>query len=105
MNKNTNLQSGWIYPLVDPDRYWDEDDADRYAISPDKRYSYALIPSDLDPGDCYVVDAWISDENGNPHPGYDQCPVPILKEDVDLSRGRKLGAPCPTRQSIFGARA
>jgi hypothetical protein len=95
------LRAGWIYPLGDPDRYWDEDDAERYGIDPDKRYSYARVPAESDPGECYLVDMWIVDEEGRIHPGYDACPVPIQKQDLDITRGRPGAGTTPRPRNVF----
>jgi hypothetical protein len=95
------LRAGWIYPLADPDRYWDEDDADTYGIDPDKRYSYARVSTDADPGECYIHDVWIVDDEGRIHPGYDSCPVPVRTDDLVLSRGRPMAGETPKPKSIF----
>ncbi|MFZ3481860.1 hypothetical protein [Sphingomonas sp. 3-13AW] len=97
------LRAGWIYPLKDPDEYWDEDDADKYDIEPDKRFAYARVPSEADPGDCYIHDVWIVDDEGCPHPGYEATPTPIRTEDLDLERGRLLPGATPKPMSIFDA--
>lgn len=98
---SVGLQAGWLYPFVDPDQYWDEDDAETYDIEPEKRFSYARIPTDAHPGDCYILDAWIVDDEGRMHPGYDACPVPVRKEDLDLERGRPLAGETPKPKTIF----
>jgi len=95
------LQAGWIYPLADPDRYWDEDDADTYGIDSQKRYSYARVATDADPGECYIHDVWIVDDEGRIHPGYDSCPVPVRTDDLVLSRGRSMAGETPKPKSIF----
>lgn len=95
------LRQGWIYPLNDPDRYWDEDDAETYGIDPDKRYSYVRIPTGSDPGTPYVLDVWIVDDEGNTHPGHDACPIPILVEDFSIEMGRHLAGETRKPKSIF----
>ena len=100
-NGTPRLQAGWIYPLVDPNRYWDEDDAETYDIDPRKRYAYARVATDADPGDCYIHDVWIVDDEGHMHPGYDSCPVPVRIDDLVLSRGRSMAGETPKPKSIF----
>jgi len=95
------LRAGWIYPLADPDRYWDEDDAETYDIDPRKRFSYARVATDADPGDCYIHDVWIVDDEGHMHPGYDSCPVPVRTDDLVLSRGRSMAGETPKPKTIF----
>lgn len=43
------------------------------------RYTF-LIP--VDSGNFYLCDCWIVDRNGNKHPGYSVCPVPIRTEGM-----------------------
>ncbi len=87
------LKAGWMYPLRDADRYHEDTDAERYGIDPDRRFSFASIPSTTIEADRYdVQDMWIVDETGAVHPGYDVSPVPIARKDLDVARGRPLAA-------------
>lgn len=95
------LRAGWIYPLADPDRYWDEDAAGTYGLDPEKRYSYARVATDADPGDWYIHDVWIVDDEGHIHPGYDSCPVPVRIDDLVIARGRPMAGETPKPKSIF----
>jgi len=84
-NDGLSFQSGHAYPLVDP-AHFDDDFGQGYA--------YALVASD-DPvsSQCWMVDCWIVNADGEKHPGYDQNPVPVRKQDVDLSQGLAIGNP------------
>ena len=95
------FRPGWIYRLNDADAYWDEEDAERYGIDASRRFDHVRIPSDEDPGDCYMVDAWVVDADAAPHPGYDACPVPVRLEDVDVLGGRPMSEPTPVRKGIL----
>lgn len=87
--------------LVDPERCWDEEDAKRYDIASDEHYSYARVPTGTDQGYCYLMDVWIVDDEGRPHPGYDDYPIPVRTEDLYLERGRPLAGETPKPKSIF----
>jgi hypothetical protein len=79
------FKAGYIYPLLDPERYDDEDFGTGFG--------HVLIPAGSDPGTCFIVDAWIVNERGEQHPGMDACPVPVHLEDVDLTKGRRHDEP------------
>lgn len=86
------FQAGYIYPLREPDSYDDE-----YG----EGYAYMAIPHDREPGDCYMVDAWIVNERGHPHPGYGDCPVPVRRDDLVMAKGRFLDDNLPEPKSVF----
>ena len=88
-----SFQAGYIYPLLDPERYDDEDLG--------TGYDHVAIEHDAQPNGCYVHDAWIVNSKGDVHPGYGECPVPMRPEDVDLARGRRLERSLPTARSVF----
>jgi hypothetical protein len=88
-----NFQAGFIYPLIDPEHYDDDDHG--------SGYDHVAIDHDANPGDCYIHDAWVVNSVGEVHPGYNACPIPIRREDVDIARGRPLEAALPAAQSIF----
>lgn len=67
----------FIYPLKEPTRFDDE-----YG----EGYSYALV-ADEDPGECFIVDCWIVNQQGEKHPGLDASPVPISAESVEIDEG------------------
>ena len=76
------FRPGHIYPLLEADRYDDENGAgfDHVYFAPDSdvREEY------------FVADAWIVNAEGRIHPGYDECPVPVRPEDVDLAAGKAM---------------
>src|SRR3546814_7962715 len=63
--------AGFIYPLVDADRF-DDDFGEGY--------DHIMIPHDASPGDCYIHDAWIVNAEGKVHPGYEANPHPRSEE-------------------------
>lgn len=86
------FQAGYIYPLVDAESYDDD-----YGTG----FGFVAIAHDAEPGECYIHDAWIVDENGNVHPGYDANPVPVRLQDVIEDQGRPNPAPLPEPTSVF----
>lgn len=64
--------SGRTYPLLDPERYDDEDHGTGYA--------FAKAAEGAD--GCFIADCWIVNERGEIHPGYEESPVPIRYDDV-----------------------
>lgn len=64
--------SGRTYPLVDPERYDDED----YGTG----YAFAQAAEGTD--GCLIADCWIIDREGRIHPGYECSPVPVRYVDV-----------------------
>lgn len=84
--------AGYIYPLIDTDRFDDEFG---------EGYDHIMIPHDATPGDCYLHDAWIVNSAGEIHPGYNAVPHPFRLECVDIDRGRPLDIDLPAPKSIF----
>ncbi len=78
-----HFSTGTTYPLVDASIFDDELGVD---------YGYAEVAGDLHGLRMTMVDCWIVDIKGNRHPGYDQCPVPVRIEDVDVASGFPSGS-------------
>ena len=69
---------GFAYPLLDPERYDDEFGAG---------YDHASLPDGEEAGPSSLRDMWPVRADGSVHPGYANCPIPIAKADIDLTRG------------------
>jgi hypothetical protein len=85
------FEAGFMYPLKDPERYDDEE----YGAG----YAFAMIDADASPGTCWMHDAWIVNAKGEKHPGYEESPIPVRREDVDMMAGRP--APGSETRPIF----
>src|SRR3546814_14858836 len=83
--------AGFIYPLVDADRF-DDDFGEGY--------DHIMIPHDASPGDCYIHDAWIVNAEGKVHPGYEANPHPFRLDCVVIGKGRPLSVDLPHTRSI-----
>lgn len=67
-----SFKSDMSYALKDPMRYDDEHGE-----------GYGRVEV-LEGGDgVFIADCWITDDNGEVHPGYAESPVPIQFQDVD----------------------
>lgn len=79
------LQPGFRYPLLTPDRFDDEFG---------EGFAFALIPSDGMAG-ARIHDAWVVNERNQLHPGYSANAVPVLADDLDLTRAVPSEDPTP----------
>jgi hypothetical protein len=69
-----SFKTGTTYPLVEQDRFDDD-----YG----EGYGFARVAGDLHDLPMTMVDCWIVNREGDRHPGYDECPVPVRIQDVD----------------------
>lgn len=74
---------GFAYPLLDPERYDDE-----FGTG----YDHVALPEGEEAGPFSLRDMWPVTAEGAVHPGYANCPIPVLKSDFDLTRGRPAAA-------------
>lgn len=72
----SHFETGTTYPLVEPDSF--DDDCG-------EGYGFARVAGDLHDLPMTMVDCWIVNQEGDRHPGYDQCPVPVRIQDVDTA--------------------
>ena len=62
--------------------------AKRGCIYDDEKPRYnCYLPVDY-ANDCVTGDCWVCDKNGNIHPGYNVCPVPINADMLGQVVGR-----------------
>lgn len=87
----SGFQAGMTYPLLDPEHF--DDDLG-------EGYTHVALPDDSFPG-MVMVDAWPVNPSGEVHPGYDQCPVPIRLQDVDLTKGYPNNLKLPVAKQGF----
>lgn len=65
---------------IHPDRLYLLEDPTQYDDDFGTGYGFAWFDVSEPETGMYVMDAWIVNERGDVHPGYDQCPIPLLIE-------------------------
>lgn len=80
---SNKFKSEYLYPFVDPGEYDDD-----YG----EGYSYALVAEEH-PSECFIVDCWIVNEQGDKHPGID-CFSRIDQVKVFMSLRSRLAIRC-----------
>ena len=86
------FKSNTVYALQDPERY-DDEEGQGY----DRVETYGACDG------MFITDCWIVNADGEIHPGYAECPVPVRYDDVKPDGLREGKNASQTRNSAMWA--